>query len=763
MKVILVLLIIFSFKASALAQPSEVDHQRYWYYRHRLISDFMVPGVVDNFVCSRHYGYSIPASEVGSEDYAISWGDATCDIGDYIAVLATEYRLLKNNNQPVDNTLRELYFAMKAYERVDRTAESLMYPYNYFNNCPDGNLNGFYIRDDVGQSLFDENIEFAKKHTRDGSLSFNSTGLNSEYNGVSFASYPSPDQMSHLYMGFALVNKCLDDNENYNGYNFKNFAKLYTKLMVTWINNNNWIGILPNGEPYNGWSWTMYLEGNQWGIAKAAESICGELHTDKIGLVNEIVAAWNNKGDVFCPNDPNRLDGYNSVGTNLMDMFIDEGNDFATAYMQLYAAIGSSWNYGMEPTCITIPVLVPDICYEEVLGVRIPYPCMRTDNVYCCSYNLNLPANILDNINPGLLGCLPEPLSLDINVTGWALDVHGKNYRQEYYALLHNYLHGESNNIGYDAFASILTSAPCDLPHYKPYSDPDSNKLKNDEGIPGWWTSTRWTRPSKAFHEVPEDNWDKCIFNGLDYMYFYNLFCLVYGTPVPYKDQMNKNFSQSITTTNNINAFNDITLSGIISPPTGNHMDITAGKLIDIAPGGHITYGSDVTLNILLKNACETDVNGLKSAPVERPKVEPFEQRMANQFNAYLPKIDSIKKAHAYQPLSEYVQNRLDTVTSNRFLQKKNFAPEKKKVSFVQLYPVPVTDNLILILNMPHAGQVKISVVDFCGRLVRKWDTSLTTGYNKYTIDASQLANGVYNCLIETSYFCETHKITITK
>ncbi len=49
--------------------------------------------------------------------------DATMYLGWYIGVLATEYRLLKNHGQSTGETERELWGALKAYERLDRMAE----------------------------------------------------------------------------------------------------------------------------------------------------------------------------------------------------------------------------------------------------------------------------------------------------------------------------------------------------------------------------------------------------------------------------------------------------------------------------------------------------------------------------------------------------------------------------------------------------------------------------------------------------------------
>jgi len=73
--------------------------EKYWFYRYRLVNDFMLIGDGP--------GMSIPAqSRIRYEDVehnnTLSWSDATIDIGHYISVLATEWRQL--NDQETGQT-----------------------------------------------------------------------------------------------------------------------------------------------------------------------------------------------------------------------------------------------------------------------------------------------------------------------------------------------------------------------------------------------------------------------------------------------------------------------------------------------------------------------------------------------------------------------------------------------------------------------------------------------------------------------------------
>lgn len=87
----------------------------------------------------------------------LDFADATIHLGHYIGVLATEYKLLVQNGKNTDNNIKELYYALEAFNRIDNTAEG-WWRYYYMgaaSNSPNSNgsdLNGFFIRDDVSQN-----------------------------------------------------------------------------------------------------------------------------------------------------------------------------------------------------------------------------------------------------------------------------------------------------------------------------------------------------------------------------------------------------------------------------------------------------------------------------------------------------------------------------------------------------------------------------------------------------------------------------------
>lgn len=142
------------------AQNQNDNLTKYWKYRERLRNRFMV--VSENV---ERYGVNIPAAFIDYDLDTINWGDANSNMSHYLSVLATELWLLKNNNQDYSTTLKELYYAMLAMERLDTYSEySLRYRENigyYIGNTwvrgfvDQGNdINGFHLRDDVSDGFW---------------------------------------------------------------------------------------------------------------------------------------------------------------------------------------------------------------------------------------------------------------------------------------------------------------------------------------------------------------------------------------------------------------------------------------------------------------------------------------------------------------------------------------------------------------------------------------------------------------------------------
>ena len=114
--------------------------QKYWNYRERFRKYFTVVGSgqgESNVLVIRNGKQD--AVEAGSTEIRV--GNQMMNLGDYIAMLAMEYKILSEAGQNTNQTAQELYYALYAFNRIDYIAET------HFNLS--SSLNGFFIRDDV--------------------------------------------------------------------------------------------------------------------------------------------------------------------------------------------------------------------------------------------------------------------------------------------------------------------------------------------------------------------------------------------------------------------------------------------------------------------------------------------------------------------------------------------------------------------------------------------------------------------------------------
>lgn len=127
----------------AWAQDAALQ-EKYWNYRHRLRTEFTKIGKLD--------GHSLPAENRGINKVCgnvpgkYQLGDATINLGEYIALLATEYKLLREDHQDLTAIANELYYALYALQRLDYYAEE------YYDKP--NKEDGFFVRDDWPKDMF---------------------------------------------------------------------------------------------------------------------------------------------------------------------------------------------------------------------------------------------------------------------------------------------------------------------------------------------------------------------------------------------------------------------------------------------------------------------------------------------------------------------------------------------------------------------------------------------------------------------------------
>ncbi len=191
--------LILSLEGHAYAQTPELNEEKYWDYRDKLQSEFMI-------AIGPEMGMSIPAGVRDTNSGILQWTDATMSLGEYIAVLAMEYRILEGKNANTEETIEELFYALYALNRLDYYAES------FFGGAP--SLNGFFIRDDITEDSLD--MDDVLEHLNQGLPSPKISGLDSDYmDPIPQNNEESLDQAILLITGLGLVTRCVPEDVVY--------------------------------------------------------------------------------------------------------------------------------------------------------------------------------------------------------------------------------------------------------------------------------------------------------------------------------------------------------------------------------------------------------------------------------------------------------------------------------------------------------------------------------------------------------------------
>jgi len=243
------LLAMFGEICSALSQSNSDNLKKYWYYRYRLQNDFLRVGIGP--------GESIPA-ESRKLNGEIKWEDSGMHLGWYIGVLATEYRLLDATGQSTSATELELYYALKALERLDYTAETHYVDGSGVTGSP--SLNGFFIRDDVPTDILNDG-HFNKGLTNQ--LVMTTSFSDFQDSDVRQAEM-SQDQCAHLFFGLALVVKYVGLSVTVNGELLNILAGNHVDRIIRFLRKDGWLQINPvtlnlvkRGNDSRAWSYGM--------------------------------------------------------------------------------------------------------------------------------------------------------------------------------------------------------------------------------------------------------------------------------------------------------------------------------------------------------------------------------------------------------------------------------------------------------------------------------------------------------------------------
>jgi len=236
---ILFFTIILGFSYHTAAQTSMTNEERnlvkYWYYRNRL-QYFMVQG------------NGIGESQVAGvrnlwNSGILNFGQQSAYLGDYIGVLATEYYLLNQNGQDVNQTLLELYYAMQTYiENMDKCESD--YPWESLNM--NDQYDGFFMRNNIPNNFVELHPELNKNVLPGTTHSGGDPGwVNSVSSNMCSNPYieiMSQDEAIFLLRNLALVKQLVPNNlhfDNENGeplsYNFNSKSIEIASKIISYI------------------------------------------------------------------------------------------------------------------------------------------------------------------------------------------------------------------------------------------------------------------------------------------------------------------------------------------------------------------------------------------------------------------------------------------------------------------------------------------------------------------------------------------------
>lgn len=261
-KLILSALLLLCNLLELVAQNDSLNQLKYGWMRYRMRNYFQHMGTDE--------GESLPAGiireykvckNLPGPSRIVDWGDGTIFHGWYLGVLGTEYKLLRQQNQSADSTLKELFLAFEAFDRLDYNAEIVWSNFNgitkrgfvnpvewdstnrnWIGSLP-GKVNGFFLRNDAPPD-FVKHFPFAVGigSALSGVYDPSDTVYYGEWKVCPPFTYkahtyypmnePSHDQIFPLLMGLILVYECSDENAVYNGQNLGERARLTALRMI---------------------------------------------------------------------------------------------------------------------------------------------------------------------------------------------------------------------------------------------------------------------------------------------------------------------------------------------------------------------------------------------------------------------------------------------------------------------------------------------------------------------------------------------------
>ncbi len=808
-----IFVLLFSFCLNA--QNDILNFNKYWYYKTRFNNDFIKIGLLQ--------GESVPFNERGDErttgypslfdsNTQLRTGDAIASIGMHIAFLATEYALLKNNNQKTDSVKHELFCALNALNRIDNFSEQ------WFPNGNTMPLNGFMIRDDMDNLFLYRNYDHFnyyshgihpdtfqpegfypndQDHDRGfcsqmliGQNKMASSFKNIQNGGSAFDNTMSQDHIITLLMGLNLINKYVDysatDNNTvfpYEGANVRSLKQeawnITDRIAQHFKNDPLWN--LRN--PIND---TLVEPGGnttfvQYGMA---ESMC-RAENFTTNLPNPFVPLINPFGSLV-PFTCNYNALYvNTIGLPAWMGFIASPStnmDWATFKVDLLATGNCGWQTGIvnvaQYVCNSVASL---IC------PNLPWPfsliCSWVTSLVCGT--IQIPVTGFNNLTE---------IALNIHV----LDPYGNEQNKEAQLRRYDLIHAPllhkilfpNDNTTYSAYLpsvkSALDDAPCVGPYnFGPFARPQfewttNNRIEHTENrqdfnepVLGWNSSLDPPNIPKEL-QIHTKRVQFGEFNGIDYMMLHNLYRLTasgLSASAYYQDLSHRYINVPLPVIplcaqpNHcvIRAFETITADNVVN--SNADIDFKAGKYIDLKPGFYVAPGANLYAYIQPAN-CISGAAGLRTV-IDSTKGPENNftgyDVMGDDIVTHYVNYDNVKDSIRENLMAAFIPTKnIEQINEiNKEEAVKDAAKLLGKENYFNVYPNPASDLVTIDFTLNENENAQLTILNNIGEIIAIDEVSNTRVYRKI-IYMSSLGKGIYLVRIVTSNNrVEMKKLTI--
>lgn len=701
-------LIVLNLLSILIIKAQNTNAFKYWYYRDRL-EYFVMPGTqagqsivagIRNQPWGSYYGINMRDN--------IDFGQAYTRMGFYLGVLATEYRLFKDNLMldELPPIINEISLALGALIRTDMHESGP--PWSFILDNPQDYWDGFFVREDV-PPLFT-------------------------------AQYNAEDHLHHF-------NKDLTDDNIVDllqiGYFGKPAKIVYDKIAC--------INAMYNEEDcefYNYQQKWNFVGDNNW--LKEYKTQTFNSHDEVIGVLIGLALVYK------LVDEPSIKQTTSEIADRLTSfMYQHPRCNFALFWKSYFPdCVEMGVVNGGEHAVFSVPLNKTRMLFDLPI---FPFPDPVLSNTLWAFAIANAEAfsDESNRLMVSQLLCLSDyspPIAYFTQTflaqPRYALKAITDSYNWDtFYILVYSILHDKDPNILFNMNNLIdqIDIAPCGGTfNYGFYSNIQAGLFYPNANVVGWASENKFT------HDIQQQNLGQSgfpgTFHGLDFMLLYNLASICFPNSFsPFLNLRNRNISIDFPWTPSttiplefgshvyplcIKAINSISSNSSID--ADGNVTFIAGAFIDLLPGFETEQGSEFTAK-LESYSC----NGL---PYKNSSLVPWDN--FNLKTAYDSVISTPSYANKIYMPEDYFRK---DVYGNFFAE----SNEKNTLNIGNFscfcYPNPANDLIYVSIQSDSEGCFFIEIIDIQGKqCITKTFDNFNSGNNETSIQINNLDLGVY-------------------